>query len=122
MRSTTQRAHPAVPVFIYGYDHSGKPFKEFTKTVTISANGGFVEIVAAVAREHPLLVMNLATGHSISCRVASIQSASNGNAKAHVGIRFSSPSPQFWRLEFPTEEDMDHDIGKRIELLEAWNP
>lgn len=121
MRSKTQRVDFTIPVFVYGYNDCGKPFKEITKTVTINGNGGSVEIAALVAREHPLLLMNLATGHSIACRVTSIQSASNGNGKAHVGIRFSSPSPQFWRVEFPSDGEVDHAIRKRLELLEAWN-
>lgn len=102
MRPTTQRAHSAVPVFISGYDHSGQPFKEITKTLTISPDGGFVELAAPVAGEYPLLLINMATGHCISCHATSVHTGPDG--KAHVCIVFAAPSPQFWGIEFPPEQ------------------
>jgi hypothetical protein len=93
--------HLIVPVFIYGHNDSGVPFREITRTLTIEATGGLVELAAPVSKKHPILLVNIATGHSISCRVASIRKGSNG--KAEVGIYFALPSPGFWGLEFPPD-------------------
>ena len=100
MRSGSARVHLVVPVFIYGYDDSGVPFREITRTLMIEAKGGFVELAEPVSKKHPVLLINIATGHSISCRVVSIRKRSNG--KAEVGVHFAQPSPGFWGLEFPT--------------------
>ena len=99
MRSRSARVHLIVPVFIYGHNDSGIPFKEITSTLTIEATGGSVALTAPVSKKHPVLLVNISTGHSISCRVASIRKGSNG--KAEVGIYFALPAPDFWGVEFP---------------------
>jgi len=116
MRSSAEGVHLTIPVFIYGYDHSGKPLKEITRTVTVSEDGGFVELTALVSKEHPVLLMNMATGNSISCRATSAQPASSG--KAYVEIHFALPSPQFWGLEFPLEA-LHGATQKHAEAAEA---
>ena len=105
MHSKTSQVHLTIPVFIYGHSDSGDRFKEMTRTLTIDANGGCVELEASVSKERPLLVVNIGTGQFVSCRVASIKKGMNG--KAHVGIYFALPSPRFWGVEFPSDE-MDH--------------
>jgi len=102
MESRTPQVHLNVPVFVYGYDPTGKPFKEITRTLTINAKAGFVELAAPVATEHPLLLMNMATGRSVSCHARSIHVGPDG--KGHVCVVFTVPSPQFWGIEFPPQE------------------
>jgi hypothetical protein len=101
MRSSGLHASLSVPVFIYGYDHSGKPFKEITRTLMVSAEGGFVELAAPVATEHPALLINMATARCISCYITSTHMGASG--KAHVGIHFALSSPRFWEIEFPAK-------------------
>jgi hypothetical protein len=106
MRPNTQRVRLTVPVSIFGYDFCGEPFNEVTETLEIGSDGGLIELGAPIAREHPFLLINMSTGRATSCRIASLEIASNG--KARVGIHFALPSPQFWGLDFPVEEEMDH--------------
>ena len=101
MRSRSARVHLIVPVFIYGYNDSDVPFKEITRTLMVEATGGFVELAAPVSKKRAVLLVNISTGHSISCRVASTRGGSNG--KAEVGIYFALPAPGFWGIEFPPE-------------------
>jgi hypothetical protein len=112
MRSRTSRVHLAIPVFVYGYENNGSPYKEITETVTINASGALIELATPVAKEQPVLVVNMKTGESISCHVASIGKAESG--KTAVGIRFDQPAPRFWGLAFPPE-DWDPASRKRPE-------
>jgi hypothetical protein len=112
MRPNTQRVRLTVPVSIFGYDFCSEPFNEVTKTLEISADGGLIELGAPIAREYPFLLINMSTGRATSCRVASLEIASNG--KAHVGIQFALPSPQFWGLDFSPEEEMCHATQQHL--------
>ena len=116
MRSKVDCIHLTVPVFIYAHDRDGRPFKEITRTLTATANGGLVELARSIAKEYPLLVINMATGRSVSCHIKSVQMRSNG--KAVVKLRFAAPSPEFWGLEFPLEE-LRHDVRTRREPAKA---
>ena len=102
MQSKVNHVRLSVPVFIYAHDHSGKPLKEITRTLTVAEKGGFVELAGPVASEHPLLLINMVTGQCISCHAVSTHLAPDG--KAHVGILFAAPSPQFWGIDFSPEE------------------
>ena len=65
-RHRTTRVHIAIPVFIYGNNESGTPFKEITQTVEVNANGCLVELATHVVREQPLLLTNLKTDEEIA--------------------------------------------------------
>jgi hypothetical protein len=112
MRPNTKRVRLPVPVSIFGYDFCGEPFNEVTETLEIGADGGLIELGAPIAREHPFLLINMATGRAAGCRVSSLQIASNG--KAHVGVRFALPSPQFWGRDFSPEEEVHHATQERL--------
>jgi hypothetical protein len=100
----------AIPVFVYGSDESGAPFKEITNTVVISGNGCLIELETPVAKEQQLLLANMKSGAELTCHVATIRPPENG--KIQVGIRFDEPSPRFWGLGFPPE-DWDPSERKR---------
>ena len=101
-RHRTTRVRIAIPVFIYGNNESGPPFKEITQTVEVNANGCLVEIQTPVVKEQPLLLTNLKTDEEIACNVVTLGNFVNG--KTEVGLRFAQPSPRFWGIGFPPED------------------
>ena len=101
-RHRTTRVHIAIPVFIYGNNESGPPFKEITQTVEVNANGCLVELATPVVKEQPLLLTNLKTDEEIACNVVTLGNIVNG--KTEVGLRFAQPSPRFWGIGFPPED------------------
>ena len=117
LRSGVTQMHRKVPVFISGYDSCREPFNEVTETSEISVDGGFVELLAPIAKEHPFLLINMATGRAAACGVASLQIAPNG--KARVGIHFALPSPEFWGVEFRLEKEVDQAIQQHLEPAPA---
>jgi hypothetical protein len=100
----------AIPVFVYGTNESGDPFKEITATVVISANGCLIDLETPVVKDQQLLLANMKSGAEITCHVATIRPPENG--KTQVGISFDAPSPRFWGLGFPPE-DWDPSERKR---------
>jgi hypothetical protein len=109
-RNRTTRVHIAIPVFIYGNNPSGSPFKEITQTVAVNANGCLIELATPVVKEQPLLLTNMKTNDEIACNVVTPGNLVNG--KTQVGLRFAQPSPRFWGIGFPPE-DWDPASRKR---------
>jgi hypothetical protein len=98
-RQRTTRVQIAIPVFIYGNNESGQPFKEITQTVAVNANGCLIELATPVVKEQPLLLTNMKTNEEMACHV--VAPGSNVNGKIQVGLRFAQPSPRFWGIGFP---------------------
>lgn len=94
--------HLSIPVFIYGTQKSGAPFKEITQTVEVNANGCLLELATPVLREQQVLLTNMTTNAEMTCEVVTVGNVVNG--KTRVGLRFAQPSPRFWGLAFPPED------------------
>jgi hypothetical protein len=109
-RQRTTRVRIAIPVFIYGNNEGGPPFKEITQTVSVNANGCLVELSTPVVKEQPLLLTNLKTDEEMACHVVTLGNSCDG--KTEVGLRFAQPSPRFWGIGFPPE-DWDPASRKR---------
>ena len=109
-RQRTTRVRINIPVFIYGNNESGPPFKEITQTISVNASGCLIELATPVVKEQPLLLTNLKTDEEMACKVVTLGNASNG--KTEVGLRFAQPSPRFWGIGFPPE-DWDPALRKR---------
>ncbi len=101
-RQRTTRVHIAIPVFIYGNNESGPPFKEITQTVAVNANGCLIALATPVVKEQPLLLTNIKTDEEMACNVVTLGNIVNG--KTQVGLRFAQPSPRFWGIGFPPED------------------
>ena len=101
-RNRTTRVHIAIPVFVYGNNEHGQPFKEITQTMVVNANGCLVQMATHVLRDQPLLLTSLKTNEEISCTVVSLGNSVAG--KTEVGLRFAQPSPRFWGIGFPPED------------------
>jgi hypothetical protein len=102
IRSRTTRVHFAIPVFIYGSEESGAPFKEITQTVAVNANGCLIELAKRVTKDQPLLLTNMKSNEEMACTVVSLGNTVNG--KTAIGLRFTQTAPRFWGLAFPPED------------------
>jgi hypothetical protein len=96
-RST--RLKLTVPVLVHGKAMSGEPFRELTRTLSVNAQGGLLGLAATVEKGQTLVVENKNTRKEQECRVAYIGPTKNG--KWSVGIEFTQPAPDFWRIYFP---------------------
>jgi len=98
----TSRVHFAVSILVSGHSESGSPFQEDTRTVTINANGGLIEMETPVVKGQILSVTNMATRKDISVLVVTIGNIVNG--KPQVGVSFNQSAPRFWGLSFPPDD------------------
>jgi hypothetical protein len=61
-----------------------------------------VALAAKVGKGQTLRMKNRATQEDQSCKVVYLGPSSGG--KVQVGVDFTSPSPDFWRIAFPPED------------------
>jgi hypothetical protein len=95
----SKRLGLAVPVQVYGQDSFRDPFREYARTISVSAHGGAVALAARVREGQTLLVVNTSTREEQECRVAHVGPVKNG--KWTVGIEFAHSAESFWRVHFP---------------------
>jgi len=102
LRLRTTRVQIAIPVFIYGNNEYGPPFREITETASVNANGCLIALATPVVKAQPLLLTNIKTNEDMHCTVVTMGNIVNG--KTEVGLRFGQPSPRFWGIGFPPED------------------
>jgi hypothetical protein len=76
-------------------------FEESTQTLLVNAHGALISLAHRVEKGQKLLITNSATHIEQACQVAHLSPMAGG--KTQVGIEFTSPSPDFWRVAFPPE-------------------
>jgi hypothetical protein len=91
-----------IPVFVYGSMEDGNTFRELARTVLVDVSGGIIELESPVANGLRLLAVNENTNEDVECTVAYTQGSHKG--KAEVRIAFDKPSPNFWGINFLSEE------------------
>ena len=89
----------SLSVVALGKAASGEPFREVTRTLSLSVNGGLLALVANVQKEQTILVENRSTRKEQECRIAYVGPTQNG--KSSVGIEFMQGAPDFWKIYFP---------------------
>lgn len=89
----------SVPIHVLGQDVFRESFNEFTRTRSVNAYGGSLALAARVEKGRRILVINRNTGEEQECRVACVGLLREG--KWTVGIEFSEPAENFWRIRFP---------------------
>ena len=91
-----------VPVRLRGQDAQGANFDEETETLAINAHGALVLMQARVTSGATIQLQHKRTTEEQECQVVFLGPV-RGN-KAEIGLEFSAPRPQFWRVAFPPED------------------
>lgn len=89
-----------VPVFVSRRASNGVPLEETAIMLNVNAFGGLLILKAHVERGDVLLLTNKATLEEQECRVIDIGPVTPIGKK--LGIEFTKPAPDFWRIYFPT--------------------
>jgi hypothetical protein len=91
-----------VGVQVSGNDAQGKYFREDTETLAINAHGALVLLHARITSGSLLKLLNNRTKDEQECHVVFLGPVRG--EQAEIGLEFSSPRPQFWRVAFPPED------------------
>jgi hypothetical protein len=87
------------PVLVHGKKLSGEPFRETTRTLSVSLHGGLLLLTATLESGQTLLVENKGSRKEQECRVVFIGPMKYG--KWPVGIEFAGEARNFWGIFFP---------------------
>ena len=101
-RRRSQRVLMQVPIRIHGKDAQGANFDEETETLAINAHGALVLLQARLTSGSTIQLEHKRTAEHQECHVVFLGPV-RGN-KAEIGLEFSIPRPQFWRVAFPPED------------------
>jgi len=101
-RRRSQRVLLQVPVRVRGEDVGGRSFDEGTETLAINANGALILLQARVSSGAQIKLKHNHTGEEQECRVRHLGPVCKD--KAEIGLEFSSPRADFWRVHFPPED------------------
>ena len=101
-RRRSQRVLMQVGVRVRGQDAQGKNFEEMTETLAINAHGALVLVNARVISGALVHMKHNKTGEEQECHVAFLGPVRSG--RAEIGVEFSAPNPNFWRVAFPPED------------------
>jgi hypothetical protein len=102
VRRRSQRVLMQVNVEVSGMDAKGQPFKEETGTLAINAHGALILLHARVTSGSQIKLQNNHTREEQECHVAFLGPVRGD--KAEIGLEFTAPRPQFWRVHFPPED------------------
>src|SRR5215475_12009413 len=102
VRRRSQRVLMQVGVQISGNDAQGKYFREETDTLAINAHGALVLLRARITSGSMLRLLHSRTKEEQECHVVFLGPVRG--EKAEIGLEFSAPRPQFWRVVFPPED------------------
>lgn len=101
-RRRSQRVLMQVGVTVRGKDARGEAFQEETETLAINMHGALVHLKTKVKGSEMVHLLHKATHEEQECVVAFLGTYRSG--KAEVGLEFSTPRPNFWRVKFPPED------------------
>jgi len=95
----SKRLGLAVPVKVYGQDVFGEPFREFTRMLSVNADGGLLALADRIQKGQAILIENRNTREEQEFRVVHVGQLQDG--KWTVGIEFVHGAANFWRIYFP---------------------
>jgi len=95
----SKRVKLVLSVLVQGKTATGEPFRELSRTLSLSAHGGLVALATAVQKEQTILVENKNTRKEQECRVAYVGPPQNG--RCPVGFEFTNVATDFWQIYFP---------------------
>lgn len=96
----SSRVKLSLPVLVQGKAPFAEPFRELTRTLSLSAHGGLLALVANVQNEQRIVVENKNTRREQECRVVYVGPVQNG--KRLVGVEFTHAATDFWKIHFPS--------------------
>src|SRR5689334_17577872 len=102
VRRRSQRVLMHVGVRVSGTDAQGRAFHEETDTLAINAHGALILLRARITSGSILKIRNHRTNEEQDCHVVFLGPVRG--EKAEIGLEFSEPRPQFWRVAFPPED------------------
>jgi len=102
IRRRSQRVLMQVSVQVTGLDAKGQPFQEETGTLAINAHGALILLHARVTSGSQIKLQHNRTREEQECHVVFLGPVRGD--KAEIGLEFSTPRPQFWRVHFPPED------------------
>lgn len=88
-----------LPVLVYGRRKDEEPFQEETNVRLLNVNEGVIILATSVEPDQQLVLMNVGTEEDQRCRVAFVSEQRFGQSL--IGIRFSRPAWEFWRIATP---------------------
>jgi hypothetical protein len=75
---------------------------EPTETLAVNAHGALLLLTPPVDEGQKVLVKNTRTGEKQDCKVVYLGALEDG--RIQVGVEFTSPCPEFWRVVFPPDD------------------
>jgi len=102
VRRRSQRVLMRVGVQVSGNDAQGRYFREETDTLAINAHGALVLLRARITSGSMLKLQHSRTQEEQECHVVFLGPVRDEIAE--IGLEFSAPRPQFWRVAFPPED------------------
>lgn len=98
-RRRTARAVVCVKVLVYGETETGKKFRYWTKSVSVSAYGGVVLLEGVLEVGQIISVVNEFSGKKAEGRLVGVRSARDG--QVHGSFEFVEGGEGFWGMAFP---------------------
>lgn len=91
-----------IGVRVSGNDAQGRYFREETDTLAINAHGALILLNARITSGSVLKLQHSRTKEEQECNVVFLGPVRG--ERAEIGLEFSAPRPQFWRVTFPPED------------------
>ena len=98
-RRRSQRLPLAISVKVYGRTPRNRPFRDETATMTVSLNGGLLQMKPRVKVGQNLLIVNSFTEEERLCRVVSIDA--KPRRTKNVAVEFEQGDGDFWHVYGP---------------------
>jgi hypothetical protein len=103
IRRRSQRVFVSVAITVRNEgERKDTAFEEETHTLVVNAHGAMIGLAAKIEKGQILRLRNRATQEEQVCKVVYMGPALGG--KAQIGVEFTSPVPDFWRIAFPPED------------------
>jgi hypothetical protein len=108
-RRRSQRLPLSIPIRVYGRTPWNHPFRDLTATMTVSLNGGLLDMKPRVKVGQKILIVHGITEEERECLVVSVDGKSRGRKR--VAVEFRDAVGDFW-----------HAYGPRVPLKAAPSP
>jgi len=98
-RRRTTRSSLTMNVLAYGEDEAGEKFKFWTKTTSVAAHGGVIELEQRLAVGQVFQVMNEYNMRKAVARVVAVRNSRDGVILG--AFEFVERGENFWSMTFP---------------------